>query len=128
MNRRMVLYRTGQILTLEGILLLLPLAVSVCYFEWNCVKAFAVASAAAFIIGFLLALTKPKNKVIYAREGFSIVTLAWIILSVIGAMPFILSGEIQNYADAFFETVSGFTTTGASILENVEAMSKGLLF
>ncbi len=128
MNRRMVLYRTGQILTLEGILLLLPLAVSVCYFEWNCVKAFAVSSAAAFIIGFLLALTKPKNKVIYAREGFSIVTLAWIILSVIGAMPFILSGEIQNYADAFFETVSGFTTTGASILENVEAMSKGLLF
>lgn len=128
MNRRMVLYRTGQILMLEGVLLLLPLAVSFCYLEWNCISSFAIASASAFITGILLTLANPRNKVIFAREGFSIVTFAWILLSLIGAVPFVLSGEIPNYADAFFETVSGFTTTGASILENVEAMSKGLLF
>lgn len=73
-------------------------------------------------------LIKPKNRVIYAKEGFVIVAFAWLLLSGIGALPFVISGEIPSYIDAFFETVSGFTTTGASILTNVEKMSHGLLF
>ena len=75
-----------------------------------------------------MVLSRPKNRVIYAKEGFIITTLSWLLLSGIGALPFYLSGEIPSYIDAFFETVSGFTTTGASILPNVEVLSRGLLF
>ena len=73
-------------------------------------------------------MKKPKNKLIYAKEGFVIVALSWFVLSLFGALPFFLSGEIPNYIDGFFEVVSGFTTTGSSILTDVEGMSNGLLF
>ncbi len=71
---------------------------------------------------------KPRNHVIYAKEGFATVALAWIIMSAIGALPFVISGEIPSYVDAWFETVSGFTTTGSSIVTDVEALSHGILF
>ena len=130
MNRRMIFYMVGNIIKLEALMLILPLIVSVFYNEINCINAFSVSIVAATVIGFLLTIIfDPKdNKVIYAREGFIIVTLAWIFLSVIGALPFVITQEIPNFFDAVFETVSGFTTTGASILSDVESMSRGLLF
>lgn len=128
MNRRMVLYMVGTVIKIEAALMLLPLAVSVVYKE-SCTKDFLISILIAVVTGFALTLlSKPGSKVIYAKEGFVIVSLAWIALSAIGALPFYISREIPSYIDAFFETVSGFTTTGASILSDVEAMSKGLLF
>lgn len=128
MNRRMVLNTVGHILLAEAALLLLPAIVSVIYLE-ECVWAFLITVGIALALGLILKLTsRPDSKVIYAKEGFVIVTYAWVLMSAIGALPFFISGEIPNYIDAFFETVSGFTTTGASILTDVEAMSKGLLF
>lgn len=128
MNRRMVLYMVGTVTKLVSALMALPLIVSLIYKE-SCATAFAISIGVAFITGFGLCLiSKPSTKVIYAREGFIVVSLAWIVLSVIGALPFYISREIPSFVDALFETVSGFTTTGASILTDVEAMSKGLLF
>ena len=128
MNRKMVFRTTGQIILLEAALLLLPAIVSIIYKE-TCAKYFLITIAAALVIGLLfVAMTRTQNRVIYAREGFLITTLSWIVLSAIGALPFYLSGEIPSYVDAFFETVSGFTTTGASILPDVEVLSHGLLF
>lgn len=118
----------GQIVLSEAVLLILPLAVSLIYGE-SCFTAFIAAIIIAAVIGCGLVLAfRPTDKVIYSKEGFIIVALSWIILSLIGALPFVFSGEIPDYADAFFETVSGFTTTGASIVTNLEAMSHGILF
>lgn len=128
MNRRMVLNTVGHIILAEAALLLIPAIVSLIYME-KCLWAFLITIAIALALGlFLKYITHPDNKVIYAKEGFVIVTYAWIIMSAIGALPFVISGEIPNFIDAFFETVSGFTTTGASIVRDVESLSKGLLF
>ncbi len=129
MNRRMVLYMLGKIVQLEAALLLPAFICSAIYKEQKALISLGITMLLCFAIGSLIAIFgKAKNRTIYAREGFVIVALAWIIMSVFGALPFVLSGEIPNFADAFFETVSGFTTTGSSILTNVEEMSKGLLF
>lgn len=128
MNRRMVLYMLGKVIQLEAALMLPALITSLIYKE-ECTVDFLVTIAVAVTVGFALSLVfKPSSKVIFAKEGFVIVALCWFALSAIGALPFFLSGEIPSYIDAFFETVSGFTTTGASILTDVESMSKGLLF
>ncbi len=128
MNRRMVCSVLGKMVLAEAILLLLPFAVSLIYGE-RCATSFLVTILLAATIGLaLIALFPPRDRVIYAKEGFVIVALSWIAVSAIGALPFYFSREIPAYVDAFFETVSGFTTTGASILTNVEAMSHGLLF
>ncbi len=128
MNRKMVLYLLGQMAVVEAGLMLLPLAVSLIYGE-ACWLAYLQSILVALAVGLALILIfKPKNKVIYAKEGFVIVALTWILMSLIGALPFTLSGEIPSYVDAVFETVSGFTTTGSSILTNVEALSHGNLF
>lgn len=128
MNRKMVFYICGQMLLIEAVLLLLPFAVSLIYGE-SCAWAFLATIGIALVLGaVVMLLSKPKDTVIYSREGFVITALTWIVLSAIGALPFVISGEIPSYIDAFFETVSGFTTTGASILVEVEAMSRGLLF
>ena len=109
-------------------LLVLPLAVSIIYRE-RCALSFLITALASLFVGFAVTLiSKPGNRLIYAKEGFVIVALAWLALSAIGAVPFVLSGEVRSYADAFFETVSGFTTTGASVLTDIEGMSHGLLF
>lgn len=128
MNRNMVFYIIGNIVKVEALLMLLPMFVSL-YYDESAVYAFAITIIIAMVLGFALTLIfKPKSTVIFAKEGFIIVALAWVLLSLIGALPFFISREIPNYIDAVFETVSGFTTTGASILPNVEAMSKGILF
>ncbi len=128
MNRRIVFYMLGRILILEAVLLCLPLICAVVYGEKS-IFAFIITIAIALVLGLLLSfLNKPKDKTFFAKEGFAIVALSWIILSLVGALPFYISGEIPSYIDAFFETVSGLTTTGASILNDVEAMSNGLLF
>ena len=128
MNQKMVFRTTGQIILLEAAMLLLPTLVSFGYRD-ACLKSFVITIAAALVIGLIFIFaTRTENRVIYAKEGFVITTLSWVLLSAIGALPFYLSGEIPSYIDAFFETVSGFTTTGASILPNVEVLSHGLLF
>lgn len=129
MNRSKVFNTIGRILRWGAILLLLPAVVSLIYGEDNCLWAFLISAAIALAVGTVLSLVfRPKNHVIYAKEGFAIVALVWLGMSAIGALPFVISGEIPHYADAFFETVSGFTTTGASILADVESLSHGLLF
>ncbi|MBE6626614.1 MAG: TrkH family potassium uptake protein [Ruminococcaceae bacterium] len=129
MNLKMIFYTLGRIIGIEAILMLLPLGVSMIYGEWNTALAFLLTAAGALIISAALyCLTRNRNKTIYAREGFVIVALAWLSLSAIGAVPFVLSGDIPSYVDAFFETVSGFTTTGASILRNVEILTRGAAF
>ncbi len=128
MNRRMVLNTLGKIIWVEALLMLLPVAVSI-IFGNDCVVSFLITIAIAVAVSLpLIFCCKPRNKVIYAKEGFVIVSLAWILMSVIGALPFVFSGEIPSFVNAFFETVSGFTTTGASILNDVGSMSEGLLF
>ena len=128
MNQRMVFNTVGKILLAEAALMLLPTLVSLIYQE-SCFSAFLLTIAIAAALGVLLMLiSRPKDTVIYAKEGFVIVALAWIAASLIGALPFTISGEIPSYIDAIFETVSGFTTTGASILTDIESMSHGLLF
>ena len=118
----------GRILHIEALLLMLPLVVSLIYRE-KCAVAFLITILIAIAVGILLTKLFGKNdKMIFAKEGFAIVALAWIAMSLIGALPFYISKEIPSYIDAFFETVSGFTTTGASILPEIEKISCGLLF
>lgn len=127
MNRRMVLYVVGKVVMVEGGLMLLPLITALLYREAAAVSI-AASIAVALVSGFLLTkIFKPGLKTIYAKEGFVITALSWFALSAVGALPFFFSREIPSYIDAFFETVSGLTTTGASILTDVESMSKGLL-
>ena len=132
MNRKITFYNIGRLILLEAVLLLLPLLTAVIYKEKSGIQAFLIAAGAALLVGGAMTLfLRPKSEEdrrMYAREGFAIVALAWIAMSAIGALPFFLSGEIPSYIDAFFETVSGFTTTGASVLTNVEALSHGMLF
>lgn len=128
MNRRIVFNILGRILVSEAVLLILPIIVALIYGE-NAVYSLLITVMIALVLGLpLVLLSKPKSHVIFAKEGFLIVSLAWISMSVVGAFPFFISGEIPSFIDAFFETVSGFTTTGSSILTDVEAMSKSLLF
>ncbi len=129
MNRKMIFYMLGQILKLEAAIMVMPLLCSLIYREYSNVFTFLITIAIALILGFgLTLLNKSGNKTFFAKEGFVIVALSWIAISFVGALPFVISGEIPNFIDAFFETVSGFTTTGSSILTDVESMSKGMLF
>lgn len=129
MNRKFVFYVFGRILQIVALLMLLPAVVSAIYGETASLWAFLVTAASSVLVGTVIALLcRTKNRIIYAKEGFAIVALAWLGMSAVGAVPFVISGEIPSYVDALFETVSGFTTTGASILRDVEAMSRGMLF
>ena len=124
----MIRYSVGLIARVEAALLIFPLLVSLLYTERKPAIAFFITILVTLVFSILLTRRKPANSVIYAREGFVIVALSWIILSLIGALPFFISREIPHYVDAFFETVSGFTTTGSSILTELEALSQGMLF
>lgn len=130
MNRKMIVYTMLHVLMICGVMLAIPAVVSLIYREWQTATAFAITSAASVATGCLSFALKPKDKTIYAREGFLIVALSWVIVSAVGAVPFVASGVSGSYIDALFETVSGFTTTGASVFSGVqiEAMPKGLLF
>ncbi len=128
MNKKYVFYILGQIATAQAGLLILSVIVALIYKE-TAVFAFLASAAISLTIGVLLTLiNRSHSKDIYAKEGFVIVALAWLVMSAIGALPFVISGDIPSYFDAFFETVSGFTTTGASILKDVESLSKSALF
>ena len=124
MNRKMVFYTVGQIIKMGAALLVFPFLVSLCYLKTDGAQsllALALTACIALAVGFALTLScRTEKKDIFAKEGFAITALAWIALSVIGALPFVFSGAIPNFIDAFFETVSGFTTTGASILTGAE--------
>ncbi len=127
MNKRMVAYILGLLLICEAGLLLLPLIVALIYGD-STIPDFLLTMGILCVVGLILIKLKPEDKTIYAREGLVSVALGWIVLSLFGALPFYFSGEIPSYIDAVFETVSGFTTTGSSILSDVEALSKSLLF
>lgn len=128
MNKRMTAYILGLLLLCEAGLLLVPMAVALIYGEMSALISFVFSAVILVAAGLIFVRLKPKDKTIYARDGLIIVALGWILLSLFGALPFFLSGEIPNYIDALFETVSGFTTTGATILSNVESLSKSMLF
>ena len=128
MNRKMVISTIGKLSQIEAVLLLLPAIVALCYKEYSITFGYLGTAAIALVAGLLMCIAKPKSDVIFAKEGFVIVAAAWLWASLIGALPFVITREIPNYIDAFFETVSGFTTTGSSILTDVEALSHGNLF
>ena len=126
MNYRMIRNILGWLLLFECGFMAVPAVTALVYREpqvWHFLATMLLCGG----IGILCVLKKPKNSTLYAREGFVIVSLSWIVLSVFGSLPFFLSGCIPNYIDALFETVSGFTTTGASILSEVESLPKCML-
>ncbi len=128
MNKRFVFYMLGRILIIESALILLPFAVGLIYGEaaaWWLLATAGITLLAG--LGLQFAFRK-SDKTLFAREGFAVVALSWIGISLFGALPFYLSGQISSYTNAFFETVSGFTTTGASILNDVEALDQCMLF
>jgi len=129
MNRRMVSYVLGRILFITGILMLPALVVAVIYKEgWQGLWPFLLSITITTAVGLLISQKKPIRTDFFAREGLVVVALSWLALSFFGSLPFIFSGTIPNPIDAFFETASGFSTTGASILTNVEALSHSLLW
>ncbi len=123
MNIKSITYVLGWILKIEGAFMALPIAMAIVYGEaegW----AFVLTAALCFFVGTLLTGRKPRNPSFYAKEGFVATALGWIVMSVFGCLPFVMTGEIPHFVDALFETVSGFTTTGASIMPEVESMSR----
>ena len=128
MNYAIVFRLLGYILLCEGALLLLPTITSLIFGEWMVLLVFLGTAIVCAAAGFLLKNIKVKSKVFYMREGFACTALSWVVISIVGAVPFVLTGCIPNPVDALFETVSGFTTTGASILPAVENLPKGILF
>ncbi|MCD8150906.1 MAG: TrkH family potassium uptake protein [Clostridiales bacterium] len=127
MNKAMIRYILGWILTIEGFFMLLPWLVGLIYRE-PCTWIFLIVGLCSMGAGFLIVRKKPKRTVFYMREGCVATALSWILISLVGCLPFRISGEIPSFTDAFFETVSGFTTTGATILGDVEALSHCMLF
>lgn len=127
MNGSIIRYILGYVLKIEGFLMTLPCIVSVMYKEGEGLWYMAVALA-CLVLGFILTIKKPTNTVFYLKDGCAITALSWIVLSLFGCIPFILTKEIPSFTNALFETISGFTTTGASILNDVEALSYTSLF
>ncbi len=132
MNYRSVIYVLGKILIILGTLMVLPLLVGVFYSMQGVAEApyhsFLIPIAISLVSGFLFSIKKPKKVSIFAKEGFVICGVGWIVASLIGALPFVISGAIPNFVDAFFETASGLTTTGASILSEIASLPKSILF
>ena len=128
MNYKMTAYVLGKMLGVEALVLCIPAAVSLIYGETSDMAAFGITSVVLCIFFLLFGRKKPENGRIYGKDGLVIVAAAWILWSVFGALPFYLSREIPSYVDALFETVSGFTTTGSTILTDIEALSYGMNF
>ena len=126
MNYRMIAFILGRVLLILAALMLLPLVTALVYGE--SVLPFVVTILLTALCGGVLLLIRPKTREIYAREGFSCVGLSWLAMSLLGSLPFVIGGDIPRFVDAFFETVSGFTTTGASILNDIESLSRSGLF
>lgn len=127
MNYKIVLSILGKVLLIEALLMILPLIVSFIYANGNYLS-FLIPVVCLIAVGLPLSFIKNKDGAMYAKEGFVTVALSWIVMSLVGAVPFVISGTIPSYIDAFFETVSGFTTTGATILTEVEPLSESVQF
>lgn len=127
MNTSIIRYILGHIIKLEGFFMLLPCVIAVIFNEKELFTYLAM-SVSCILLGSLMTIKKAKDSVFYLKEGCIATSLSWLLLSFFGALPFIITGEIPHFTDAMFETVSGFTTTGASILTNVEALSHASLF
>ena len=123
----MIAYILGWIMKLEGLFMLIPVLVALIYREHNGMW-FAIVAVCALVFGAVVTHKKPESNVFYMREGCIATAMSWFIMSVIGCLPFFLSGEIPSFTDALFETVSGFTTTGSTILSDVESLSYCMLF
>ena len=119
----------GKIMICEGALMLLPLIVAIIYREdlWH-ILSFAIPMAALAIFGALLQIPKPRREELYQKEAFALVGAVWIVMSLFGAIPFVINRDIPNFVDAFFEITSGFTTTGASIINDITLLSHSSLF
>ena len=127
MNYSVVIYILGWIMEIEAAFLTLPGIVSAIYGEKGGFAFLWVALGSA-VAGSVIILHRPKNMRFYLREGFVTVALSWILMSVIGCLPFVINGDIPHFADALFEMISGFTTTGATVVSDVEGLTKGSLF
>lgn len=128
MNKSIVFHYLSKIMLVGSATFLLPCIVSLYYKEFECAISFFIVAFAVAIISLPLAIIKPKNKHMYAREGLVIVALMWVIYPIFGALPFYISGAIPNFIDAIFESISGFTTTGSTILTDIENLPNGILF
>ena len=129
MNRSMIRFLLAKLLLIEAVLLLVPVAIALYYQESDQVFIALFSTIGILtLLGGAGVIIKPKEKHIYAKEGVLIVSLCWILWSFFGALPFVFSGQIPNLIDAFFEVSSGFTTTGATILNDVSVLSRSLLF
>lgn len=126
MNMKMTTYILGKMLGVEAAVLILPAFVGTLYNED--VTSFFITSAILMVFFLIFGVRKPQNTTIYGKEGFVIIALAWVLWSIFGALPFYLSGAIPSYVDAVFETISGFTTTGSTILTDIAGMAKGMNF
>ena len=126
MNYRMIFYMIGRLLQMESVLLLLPAAVCLIYGDGGLAALLISAAVAAAVGTAMTLLRRPRNQTIYAKEGFVIVALSWLLLSAVGALPFVISGALPSFVDAFFETVSGFTTTGATVATTLRPMGEAL--
>ncbi|MDX1699611.1 MAG: potassium transporter TrkG, partial [Melioribacteraceae bacterium] len=127
-KKDVILNFVGFLLLLEGFFMLLGIPFSL-YYNDDDILALLISGLSTSLIGLLLFIySKDKDKEIRKREGYIVVSIGWIVTSLFGAIPFVLHGSIPSYTDAFFETMSGFTTTGASILNNIEELPHGLLF
>lgn len=122
MNKSIIRYILGHVLLLTSCLMLLPALVGLIYLEHEAI-AYLVVAAVCLVFGFLMTRNKPENTTLYLKEGCISTSIAWILLSIVGCLPFYVTGEIPSITDALFETISGFTTTGASILSDVESLS-----
>lgn len=127
MNIRYILYLCSRVFFILAVLIFLPFFISIGYRD-GCAYAFLIPAAILLLLGLICGYSKPKKGTLFAKEGFAVVTCVWVLFSVFGALPFLLSGTIPRFVNAFFETVSGFTTTGASILHAVEGMPPSILF
>ena len=129
MNLKMIRYTLGIILLFEAAFLIVPLITALCFLpeEWSSFFATLGTIGICASLGVLMSFRRPKNTVLYTKDGFVIVALSWIVLSLFGALPFVFSGSIPNYIDALFETVSGFTTTGSSIVPRVSLLPNSML-
>lgn len=132
MNLKVVAKILGKIMILEGLLMCAPLVVSLIYKEYEesimYPLAFIIPILILLTFGFILQTLKPERKGLYQKEGFAVCALVWMIMTIFGAFPFVINQDIPNYIDAMFETMSGFTTTGASIVDDVTLLSKSSLF
>src|SRR5690606_27271200 len=128
MNVKIIFRVLGLLLLIEGVAMLLALGVSIIYREYD-QSAFLISSGINILLGgIIFFLTRNAKRDIGRREGYIIVSLVWIVFSFFGSLPYVISGSIPNFTNAFFETISGFTTTGSSILADIEALPHGILF